>query len=353
MKYALWSPAMYFAARIKLKKITIGDALDASIHGLNALKNAVTSPLMKRRSQTAISPMERTLQILRNLLADALEGAHIDHQRVTSLEQVIATLETWSKSAADDPFRVDMLSEVLLWQQRQQANSRTAGGLTHAYLGEALQGLAQGVRGQAQEGQPSPREGGEHAAAEGANAAHGSEERCGGILAMLSDAQADSSFSKPKSEGGSFNSKSGSFSSKQIAPLGSGVVLGGGEWTPCLVWPGGGGNLDEQHWKWREIDEWGFDVVVLDEATGGHALSLLFASMLRKLDLVAELELDVEKLHAFLLEVERRYGSNPYHNRMHGADVLLGVYRFLTQVSARVLSSPLLASPLLASPLLV
>ena len=342
MKYALWSPAMYFAARIKLKKITIGDALDASIHGLNALKNAVTqSSFMKRRSQTAISPMERTLQILRNLHADALEGAHVDQQRVTSLEQVIATLETWSKSAADDPFRVDMLSEVLLWQQRQVGSSSYTGGAwasTHAYLSEMIpqQGLAQGIRAQAHEGQQSPREGGDDASVGAQNNHSAGLQESSSILPMLGDALGEGSFNKSRSDGGG-----GSFNSKQIAPLGSGVVLGGGEWTPSLIWPGGGGNLDEQHWKWREIDEWGFDVVVLDEATGGHALSLLFASMLRKLGLVAELDLDLDKLHAFLLEAERRYGSNPYHNRMHGADVLLGVYRFLTQFGVMESLTPL------------
>jgi hypothetical protein len=35
------------------------------------------------------------------------------------------------------------------------------------------------------------------------------------------------------------------------------------------------------------------------------------------------------KLRNFLDEVQREYGANPYHNHMHGADVLLGVHLFL------------------------
>ena len=34
-----------------------------------------------------------------------------------------------------------------------------------------------------------------------------------------------------------------------------------------------------------------------------------------------ELKIHEGRLHRFLAEAERRYGANPYHNRMHAADV--------------------------------
>ena len=38
-------------------------------------------------------------------------------------------------------------------------------------------------------------------------------------------------------------------------------------------------------------------------------------------------------LIAFLLVLEAEYGDNTYHNRKHGADVLLGMHRFLTETA--------------------
>ena len=80
----------------------------------------------------------------------------------------------------------------------------------------------------------------------------------------------------------------------------------------------------------RGVDDWAFDVVVLDELSGGHCLALLVPAVFRIHELY-DMGLDEDRLHLFLHELERRYGKNPYHNRMHGGDVLLGVHRFLLE----------------------
>ena len=89
--------------------------------------------------------------------------------------------------------------------------------------------------------------------------------------------------------------------------------------------------LGAVHGSQITVQDWAFDVVVLDEQTGGHCLALVFPFLLRRHGLPDELPLDQVRLHAYLHELERRYGNNPYHNRMHGCDVLLGVHRFLTE----------------------
>ena len=62
----------------------------------------------------------------------------------------------------------------------------------------------------------------------------------------------------------------------------------------------------------------------------------LFFEILERCDLIERLhadglDLDLTKLSTYLMHVEAHYGANAYHNRKHGADVLLGVYRFLAE----------------------
>ena len=87
-----------------------------------------------------------------------------------------------------------------------------------------------------------------------------------------------------------------------------------------------------------ELD-WRYDVLKLDEDTQGKCLSTLFAEVVCRHDLLARLDsdgcaIDPLKLGAFIRHCEVRYGDNPYHNRRHAADVLLGMHRFLVTTSA-------------------
>ena len=79
-----------------------------------------------------------------------------------------------------------------------------------------------------------------------------------------------------------------------------------------------------------------FDTLELAETSGGCCLRTLFPELLRRDGLLdgawaEELGLapHLPQLHAFLGELEANYGTNPYHNAAHGADVLLGTHHFL------------------------
>ena len=62
----------------------------------------------------------------------------------------------------------------------------------------------------------------------------------------------------------------------------------------------------------------------------------LFIEILERCNLIERLhadglDLDLTRLSTYLMHVEAHYGTNAYHSRKHGADVLLGVYRFLAE----------------------
>ena len=79
------------------------------------------------------------------------------------------------------------------------------------------------------------------------------------------------------------------------------------------------------------IDSWDYDVIAIDEATGGHALLTLGQALLERHDLYEACSLDRHAVRKFLTILEAAYGSNAYHNAMHGADVAVGVHLFLTK----------------------
>lgn len=80
-----------------------------------------------------------------------------------------------------------------------------------------------------------------------------------------------------------------------------------------------------------------FDSDLLDADADGHALQVLFPELLARsglLDGVARtegepLQIDGSRLLSFLGELDEAYGDNPYHNRCHACDVLVGTYCFL------------------------
>ena len=110
------------------------------------------------------------------------------------------------------------------------------------------------------------------------------------------------------------------------AEPGSGVVLGGAAKVASLS------HKDKD--VWQRLDtaaaslftggdgvDWALDVPSLDTLTGGHCMRALFPLLLKRHGLMNELKIHEGRLHRFLAEAERRYGANPYHNRMHAADV--------------------------------
>ena len=79
------------------------------------------------------------------------------------------------------------------------------------------------------------------------------------------------------------------------------------------------------------LNDFGYDLVYLNTSTDGHALYFVAMAILEKHDLIASCRIDAETLNHFLLRIERKYGNNPYHNSIHGADVMLHTYLFLNK----------------------
>lgn len=80
-----------------------------------------------------------------------------------------------------------------------------------------------------------------------------------------------------------------------------------------------------------KVDEWQFDSFQLNVVSGGRPLSMLAFALLKRSGLVETFELDEEKLVKFLMLVEDGYPQNPYHNRIHAADVLRSLHVLLSR----------------------
>ena len=80
-----------------------------------------------------------------------------------------------------------------------------------------------------------------------------------------------------------------------------------------------------------KIDDWDVDLFDLDARTGGRPLAATFISTLRKHGLENDLGVDMNVAMSFITLVEQGYRtSNPYHNRIHAADVLQTTHHMLT-----------------------
>ena len=72
----------------------------------------------------------------------------------------------------------------------------------------------------------------------------------------------------------------------------------------------------------ESLNSWDFDLIKLDQATGGKPLALLAFALIQSFGLIERLEIDVGKLKKYLLSFERLYNPCLYHNPMHAADVM-------------------------------
>ncbi|KAJ9531176.1 hypothetical protein QJQ45_000837 [Haematococcus lacustris] len=87
---------------------------------------------------------------------------------------------------------------------------------------------------------------------------------------------------------------------------------------------------------------WSFDMWQLHEASRGHALSTLVFYLLNTTGLLDSLALDRLKLCRFLRAIEEAYLPQPYHNKIHAADVVQAFFVILTRSGML----PLYADPL-------
>ncbi|GAX76185.1 hypothetical protein CEUSTIGMA_g3629.t1 [Chlamydomonas eustigma] len=79
------------------------------------------------------------------------------------------------------------------------------------------------------------------------------------------------------------------------------------------------------------VDNWAFNMFDLDELTGHRPLSTLAFALLKKGGIVSSLKLDEPKLASFLICIEDGYRENPYHSRVHAADVLRNLHVIITR----------------------
>lgn len=75
-----------------------------------------------------------------------------------------------------------------------------------------------------------------------------------------------------------------------------------------------------------KVDDWQFDAFKLNEVSGGRPLSLLSYALLKRCEVADKFEMDDHRLVKFLMRVEDGYPNNPYHNRIHAADVLQSLH---------------------------
>mmetsp|Transcript_8480 Transcript_8480/g.25667 ORF Transcript_8480/g.25667 Transcript_8480/m.25667 type:complete len:957 (-) Transcript_8480:212-3082(-) len=82
----------------------------------------------------------------------------------------------------------------------------------------------------------------------------------------------------------------------------------------------------------EKIDNWQFDSFELDAVTNGQPLSTLAFTIMKRLRLVpGRYRISEVRLARFLCAIEEGYLDNPYHSRVHAADVLRSVYVILTR----------------------
>mmetsp|Transcript_73194 Transcript_73194/g.107416 ORF Transcript_73194/g.107416 Transcript_73194/m.107416 type:complete len:971 (+) Transcript_73194:93-3005(+) len=80
----------------------------------------------------------------------------------------------------------------------------------------------------------------------------------------------------------------------------------------------------------EDVEEWSFDVFLLDHASKGHPLQVLGWHVLQHWDLVQQFGLSEHKVRKWLGWVEANYTSTPYHNKVHATDVTQSVFYLLT-----------------------
>lgn len=88
---------------------------------------------------------------------------------------------------------------------------------------------------------------------------------------------------------------------------------------------------------------WEFEIFELDSLTNGHALLTLSVHLLHISGVLESFpELDLEKYYAFFRRIESGYHKDiPYHTSVHGADVLQGMWYFMSTSLLQDVLTPL------------
>eukprot|EP00808_Paulinella_micropora_P026990 g82259.t1 len=101
----------------------------------------------------------------------------------------------------------------------------------------------------------------------------------------------------------------------------------------------------------RYLTNWSFDIFRWETATDGYPLSVMLLCLLERHNFFHEFNLSRNTMAKWISSVEQAYLDNPYHNKLHGADVLRIMYYWCTskEMSQRLSKTELLAALLAAS----
>lgn len=73
----------------------------------------------------------------------------------------------------------------------------------------------------------------------------------------------------------------------------------------------------------KNLLTWNFDLFAFSDQTNRRPLSTMFLYICSQMQIETAIEgINIHKLSSYIQEVESHYGNNPYHNFIHGADVV-------------------------------
>lgn len=91
-----------------------------------------------------------------------------------------------------------------------------------------------------------------------------------------------------------------------------------------------------------KVGMWNFDIFLFDRLTNGNSLVTLLCHLFNTHGLIHHFQLDMVKLHRFLVLVQEDYHSqNPYHNAVHAADVTQAMHCYLKEPKLSCFLTPL------------
>ncbi|XP_018412452.1 PREDICTED: cAMP-specific 3',5'-cyclic phosphodiesterase 7B isoform X1 [Nanorana parkeri] len=91
-----------------------------------------------------------------------------------------------------------------------------------------------------------------------------------------------------------------------------------------------------------KVGMWNFDIFLFDRLTNGNSLVTLLCHLFNVHGLIHHFQLDMVKLHRFLVMVQEDYHSqNPYHNAVHAADVTQAMHCYLKEPKLASYLTPL------------
>uniref|UniRef100_H3AM96 Phosphodiesterase n=1 Tax=Latimeria chalumnae TaxID=7897 RepID=H3AM96_LATCH len=91
-----------------------------------------------------------------------------------------------------------------------------------------------------------------------------------------------------------------------------------------------------------KVGTWNFDIFLFDRLTNGNSLVTLLCHLFNTHGLIHHFQLDMVKLHRFLVLVQEDYhGQNPYHNAVHAADVTQAMHCYLKEPKLASFLTPL------------